>query len=329
EHVSLAERTARAHITLIMCLATDRNLALKGKATLSSTFSSYTAANAIDGVRYGPGLATCSATSSEMNSWWSLDLLDDYEISTVIISNRGDDGPEQTNGAEIRIGNSLENNGNNNPICAVIPDLSVKSTVSFSCNGMRGRYVNVVIPTFQCLSLCEVEVYGTENLALNGTATHSSTHSSYVAANAIDGLRYRLGLAPSCSITSSESNPWWRLDLLGDYKISTVIISNRRDAGAEQTNGAEIRIGNSLDNNGNNNPICGVFPNLQVGTSITFSCNGMVGRYVNVVMPTVQYLSLCEVEVYGTVYREKTFLRLKFSSSGDVAAESDKILHQV
>ncbi|KAI7814353.1 hypothetical protein IRJ41_013525 [Triplophysa rosa] len=285
-----------------MCsIVTFENLALKGKATLSSTFSSYTAANAIDGVRYGPGLATCSVTSFQSNPWWRLDLLGDYEISTVIISNRGDGSPEQTNGAEIRIGNSLENYGNNNPICAVISGLSVKSTVSFSCNGTVGRYVNVVIPTFQRLSLCEVEVYGTENLALNGTATHSSTHSTNVAANAIDGLRYRLGLAPSCSLTSSESNPWWRLDLLGDYEISTVIISNRGDGSPEQTSGAEIRIGNSLDNNGNNNPICAVIPGLPLRSTVSFSCYGMVGRYVNVVMSgRTSPLSLCEVEVHGT-----------------------------
>ncbi|XP_056599345.1 fucolectin-like [Triplophysa dalaica] len=168
-----------------------------------------------------------------------------------------------------------------------------------------------------------------KNLALKGAATHSSTMSTNVAANAIDGMRYRLDLAPSCSVTSSESNPWWRLDLLDYYEISTVIISNRRDAGDDQTNGAEIRIGDSLENSGNNNPVCVVIPNLQVGSSIIFSCNGMVGRYVNVFMPTAQTLSLCEVEVYGTAYHKKTFLRLKFSSSGDVAAESVKILHQL
>ncbi|XP_056596649.1 fucolectin-4-like [Triplophysa dalaica] len=97
-----------------------------------------------------------------MNSWWSLDLLDEYEIGTVILTNRGDGWAEQTNGAEIRIGNSLENNGNNNPICVVIPYLKIGTSIIFSCNGMVGRYVNVVMPTVQHLSLCEVEVYGTE-----------------------------------------------------------------------------------------------------------------------------------------------------------------------
>ncbi|XP_056599395.1 uncharacterized protein LOC130417698 [Triplophysa dalaica] len=316
------------------------NFAWEGTTTLSSTLSTnYTAAKAIDGVRYGPGLASCSVATFQSNPWWSLDLLNEYEISTVIISNRGICCAEHTNGAEIRIGNSIENNGNNNPICAVIPELLVKSTVSFSCIGMKGRYVNVLMPTFQRLALCEVEVYGTENLALKGTATLSSTYSTNVAANAIDGQRYRLDIAPTCSLTSSEMNPWWSLDLLDDYEITTVIISNRRDGFTEQTSGAEIRIGDSFENNGNNNPICAVIPGLQVRSTVSFSCYGMVGRYVNVVMSgRISPLSLCEVEVHGAgkldlfheiVYIKKTFLRLKFSSSGDVAAESDKILHQL
>ncbi|KAA0722782.1 Fucolectin-1 Precursor [Triplophysa tibetana] len=137
-----------------------------------------------------------------------------------------------------------------------------------------------------------------ENVALKGTVTQSSTYlNTWVAQRAIDGVRHK---DTYCSITLSEMNSWWRLDLLSEYEIGTVIITNRDNGWAEQTSGAEIRIGNSMENNGNNNPICVVIPNLQAGTSIIFSFNGTVGRYVNVVMPTVQHLSLCEVEVYGT-----------------------------
>ncbi|KAI7813901.1 hypothetical protein IRJ41_004039 [Triplophysa rosa] len=308
------------------------NLALRGTATQSSTLTPWAAQNANDGVRHGPGTAeSCSITSSESNPWWRLDLLHVYDISTVIITARSDGYLDQTNGAEIRIGNSLENNGNTNPICAVISTIPPGVSVSFSCNGMNGRYVNVLMPKVQYLSLCEVEVYRSENLAVKGTATQSTTYYNYVAENAIDGIRYAPGAAPFCSITSKQSNSWWRLDLLGYCEISTVIISNRGDAGTEQTNRAEIRIGNSLDNNGNNNPICAVIPDLPLRSTVSFSCNGMVGRYVNVVMLSDQYLTLCEVEVYGTgaIYKKQTFLRLKFSSSVDVAAESDKILHQL
>ncbi|KAI7814452.1 II-FBPL [Triplophysa rosa] len=89
------------------------------------------------------------------------------------------------------------------------------------------------------------------NLALKGTATHSSTYYDWAAQNAIDGVKYGDAY---CSSTSSDSNPWWRLDLLDAYSISTVIIT-AHDNYLGETTGAEIRIGHSLDNNGNNNPM--------------------------------------------------------------------------
>ncbi|KAL0189949.1 hypothetical protein M9458_017048, partial [Cirrhinus mrigala] len=90
-----------------------------------------------------------------------LDLRDVYKISKVVITNRNDCCAEQINGAEIRIGNSLENNGNDNPICAVIPAIPAGESYNYSCGGMEGRYVNLIIPgDMKILTLCEVEVYG-------------------------------------------------------------------------------------------------------------------------------------------------------------------------
>ena len=39
---------------------------------------------------------------------------------------------------------------------------------------------------------------------------------------------------------------------------------------------------------------------IRGGTTKTFDCNGMIGRYVNIVIPRRrEYLTLAEVEVYG------------------------------
>ncbi|XP_057183278.1 uncharacterized protein LOC130549968 [Triplophysa rosa] len=276
------------------------NLALNGSVTQSSTYSTWEASNAIDGVRYGPDASTyCSSTSSESDPWWRLDLLDVYNISTVIITAH-DDYMAETSGAEIRIGNSLDNNGNNNPICAVTPDPVTNNTVSYSCGVMVGRYVNVVMTgRTSYLTLCEVEIYGTENLAFRGTATQSSTYYNWEVQHAIDGVRYG-DVSTYCAGTESESNPWWRLDLLDVYNISTVIITAHDDYMGE-INGAEIRIGNSLDNNGNNNSICAVTPDPLPGNTVSLSCGVMEGRYVNVILSgRTSYLTLCELEVYGS-----------------------------
>ncbi|KAI7790686.1 hypothetical protein IRJ41_009707, partial [Triplophysa rosa] len=312
----------------LVCIpaSSGENLALKGTVTQSSTYLTHGAQYAIDGERYRDEF--CSTTAKENNPWWMLDLLNVYNISRVIITAHGSSLEETSGAAEIRIGNSLIKN----PTCAVIADPLPGNTVSYSCHGMEGRYVNVLRsgpPSH--LSLCEVEVYETDNLASKGTVTQSSTYLTRVAQHAVDGVRDGQDIGTYCSSTSLESVPWWRLDLLDVYEINTVIISARPDCCVVQTNGAEILIGNSLENNGNNNPICAVTSGLLLGHTISYSCGVMEGRYVNLFIPGSIVLSLCEVEVYGKFLgqRTKTFLRLKFSSSGDVAAESDDILHQL
>ena len=54
------------------------------------------------------------------------------------------------------------------PRCAKIRHLGSGVTKTFSCRGMTGRYVNVVIPgKRQYLTLAEVEVYGLKQPAIN------------------------------------------------------------------------------------------------------------------------------------------------------------------
>uniref|UniRef100_A0A672KV66 Fucolectin tachylectin-4 pentraxin-1 domain-containing protein n=1 Tax=Sinocyclocheilus grahami TaxID=75366 RepID=A0A672KV66_SINGR len=123
--------------------------------------------------------------------------------------------------------------------------------------------------------------------------------------NALDGLTIDFNpdfIQPSssCSSTTAQTNPWWRVDLRYIYRVSRVVITNRLDCCPEQIDGAEIRIGNSLENNGNNNPICAVISTIPSGATANFSCGGIEGRYVIVHIPgDVKTLSLCEAEVYG------------------------------
>uniref|UniRef100_A0A3B3TYM2 Fucolectin tachylectin-4 pentraxin-1 domain-containing protein n=1 Tax=Poecilia latipinna TaxID=48699 RepID=A0A3B3TYM2_9TELE len=138
-----------------------------------------------------------------------------------------------------------------------------------------------------------------ENLAIYGKATQSTLYSVYVAYNAIDGNRAANVAKHSCSATANEFNPWWRLDLGKTHKVFSIKITNRIED-YTRINGAEIRIGDSLDNNGNNNERCAVISTISPGFTETFLCNGMDGRYINVVVPgRTVHLHLCEVEVYA------------------------------
>ncbi|XP_050928869.1 LOW QUALITY PROTEIN: uncharacterized protein LOC108881964 [Lates calcarifer] len=397
------------------------NVAPSGTASQSTTLSdSARAWNAIDGKSdpvYYHGSCTHTA-HDQSDPWWRLLLPGIYRITAVSVTNR-DELAERINNAEIRIGNSAENNGNNNPRCAVIPSIPAAQTATFQCGGMEGRFVNVYLPgAAKVLTLCEVEVYGElvspllsgvvlgrnimvvgkrlcwsdalffcrdffwdllslpqsggadeagagaeslmgeewfwmsgdsmnynrldtssvwqntspcggvdssspslwtdlpcdehlyficltaaslPNVAPSGTASQSTTLSDSARAwKAIDGNSDPVYYHGSCTHTAhDQSDPWWRLLLPGIYRITAVSVTNR-DELAERINNAEIRIGNSAENNGNNNPRCAVIPSIPAAQTATFQCGGMEGRFVNVYLPgAAKVLTLCEVEVYG------------------------------
>uniref|UniRef100_A0A8P4G2N9 F5/8 type C domain-containing protein n=1 Tax=Dicentrarchus labrax TaxID=13489 RepID=A0A8P4G2N9_DICLA len=294
-----------------MCISTCsfiENVALRGKASQSSVNESGTANNAIDGNRdYNYPAGSCTQTAEQTNPWWRVDLLEPYIVTSIIITNRGDCCAERIDGAEIHIGNSLQDGGVTNPVVGVISRIPAGRSLKMTLTGLaEGRYVTVaLLGSRKVLTLCEVEVYGYraptgENLALQGKASQSSLHSTGIAYNAIDGNRASFWNQGSCSHTAHDFNAWWRLDLGKTHKVFSVSITNYRNYPL-RIRGAEIRIGDSLENNGNNNPRCAVVSSITGGFTETYQCNGMDGRYVNVVVPgRNEYLSLCEVEVYGS-----------------------------
>ncbi|XP_049328359.1 fucolectin-like [Astyanax mexicanus] len=173
-----------------------------------------------------------------------------------------------------------------------------------------------------------------EDLALRGNATQSSSSDfpQFHAALANDGITNTNIYALSCSTTDRENQPWWRVDLLDVFNIGKVIVTNRGDCCPERLNGTEIRIGNSLQNNGNNNPRCAVINSTVPAVSYNFTCN-MTGRYVNLVIPADgAVLTLCEVEVYkAPELIKKGNLRMKMYSSENLgdSTVTDKVLQQI
>ncbi|XP_067299702.1 fucolectin-6-like [Pseudorasbora parva] len=274
------------------------NIAGWGTPSQSAVLDNENPQNALD-----RNPSTITHTPSQTDPWWTLDLLKVYTVTRVVITNRNS-WSERINGAEIRVGNVSD--AFSNPICAVIPSIPEGASSNFPCNRMAGRYVSVVIRGIdRYLTLAEVEVYVVypDNLAAGRSVTQSSNVGSWTAEQAID---FNPGFFPqpslACSSTDSQTNPWWRLDLGQIYRVSRVVVTNRRDCCPERINGAEIRIGNSLDNNGNNNPVCAVISSIPAGDSSTYTCNGMEGRYVNLIIPgDSRILTLCEVQVYGEV----------------------------
>ncbi|XP_078496922.1 pentraxin fusion protein-like isoform X2 [Lissotriton helveticus] len=319
---------------------TDPNVALSGTTSQSSTYDKFGAsANAIDGSLITNYLKnTCSHTDLDIEPWWMVDLGRVYQISFVVILNRGDCCSDRLNGTEVRVGNSDKDGGTRNHRCAKIPSLGLGETVNLNCTGMKGRYVTVTIPDHVgYLTLCEVRVHGVPapdnatdidepveesgeketssiveeakkllkhsnaapNVALAGQSYQSSTLGMATPDQANDGSLTNTNETGKCAHTQHEMEPWWTVDLMSSYKVFSVAVTVPADCSTEELAGAQIRVGNSASGRGKN-PSCGSIISVARGDTLSFDCGEMIGRYVTVFIPGREaVLVLCEVQVFG------------------------------
>ncbi|XP_055521506.1 fucolectin-like [Leucoraja erinacea] len=135
------------------------NVAMRGKATQSSTGGYATADKAIDGSRDGDyHHGSCTHTRSEPQPWWSVDLFAQESVLSVKITNRADCCSKRFKDVTVHVGNALKHLGGQNPVCGTISSLKAGETAVLDCHGMLGRFVDVVTG-HHILTLCEVEVY--------------------------------------------------------------------------------------------------------------------------------------------------------------------------
>ncbi|XP_070556415.1 uncharacterized protein [Ptychodera flava] len=259
---------------------------------------------------------SCTHTLQEQNSWWKVDLQDIHTVDNVVITNRQDCCSERLVGAVVRVGSSSDIE--TIPKCGdpISSDqVTASTTITIDCNaGTRGRYVIVQLEgQNQYLTLCEVEVYGallSENVAAGKSASQSSLYTISTPAgpeNAIDGNADSDWSSQSCTHTLQEENSWWKVDLQGTYKVDVIVITNRKDCCSERLVGAVVRVGSSEDIASNTQ--CGdtvTSEAVQGSTTLAFVCSGCpTGRYVSVQLEEKnEFLTLCEVEVYGSLAAE-------------------------
>uniref|UniRef100_A0A8C5B1Z3 Fucolectin tachylectin-4 pentraxin-1 domain-containing protein n=1 Tax=Gadus morhua TaxID=8049 RepID=A0A8C5B1Z3_GADMO len=286
-------------------VASRINVALSGTAIQSTTDWGGLAERSIDG-NSDPDFEhyTCSITAKQAKPWWRLELPGVYRVSEIVVTNRNI-GRSMLNNVEILIGDSLSNNGNDNPRCAIINDDPGCLTQTVKCWGMEGRFINFYRSSHEIeyLQLCEVKVYGAAsriNVALSGTAIQSSTSSGGLAERSIDGNNDPLWGHNSCSCTAGQARAWWRLELPGVYRVSEIEVTNR-NSNRWRLNNVEILIGDSLSNNGNDNPRCAIINDDPGCLTQTVKCWGMEGRFINLYRSSdaPESLQFCEVKVYG------------------------------
>ena len=145
------------------------------------------------------------------------------------------------------------------------------------------------------------------NLALGKTATQSSTYEAAAASRAVDGNT--LGTYGGASLThtaSAAAQDWWQVDLGRNSRIDAVTLWNRTDCCANRLSNAVVFVsatdmtGRTLDQlRADPAVIARQFGASNIAPTIGIPI-GAGGRFVRVQLTGQNYLSLAEVQVFGT-----------------------------
>ncbi|XP_066283953.1 uncharacterized protein [Branchiostoma lanceolatum] len=139
---------------------------------------------------------------------------------------------------------------------------------------------------------------GTTNIALHRLAAQSSTAARAAPGRAVDGNDSPVWVGESCTHTTNERDPWWRVDLGTSQSVGRVVVTNRKDCCSERLEGFRVYVGDNSDVTAN--PTCGG-PQSVVGKDvIAVNCGRLTGRYVGIALTGAgRILTLCEVKVFG------------------------------
>ena len=148
------------------------------------------------------------------------------------------------------------------------------------------------------------------DLALGKAATQSSTLAGYgsttAASSALDGNTDGNFFDGSVSHTNDDANAWWEVDLGSSATIGSVVIWNRTDCCSNRLNDYWVFVSNapflSTDTPATLQSRAGTWNSHQTtypNPSTTIAVNAS-GRYVRVQLSGTNYLSLAEVQVFGS-----------------------------
>ena len=161
------------------------------------------------------------------------------------------------------------------------------------------------------------------NLALNKTASQSSTDWDGDPTYAVDGNTDGTYSNDSVTHTQSEYQPWWEVDLETTVNIDTVNIWNRTDCCSSRLSEYYVLVSDSaftsddLDETLAQQGVESFYFSEEADTPTQVDVNS-TGRYVRVQLQGTNPLSLAEVEVMGT--ETITITATSSTDDGNVAA---------
>ena len=84
--------------------------------------------------------------------------------------------------------------------------------------------------------------------------------------------------------------------------VLKVAVKSGSTWGQTKINPFDIRVGDDGKDGGRGNPYCANEVTLPEGVMVDFTCPRFTyGRFVSILLNRIEYLQVCEVEVYGIV----------------------------
>nr|XP_034316557.1 fucolectin-like [Crassostrea gigas] len=183
-----------------------------------------------------------------------------------------------------------------NTPCGVFagPGTLSQLVVDMDCSSvLKGRFVKIAKTTVALTLFLP-------NIALGKPAAQSSTLDDYNAEYAVDGNRETDIYVDMCAFTGEgDRNPWWSVDLLAVYNITSVRILNIDDGDVLSLLLRDVTVTVGLTESDVNTP-CGFFAGPgNASQLVVIDCRTLLqGRFVKI-SKTTQSLILCEVDVFG------------------------------
>ncbi len=175
--------------------------------------------------------------------------------------------------------------------------------IKVSATGNSSYYHDVVLVKFDV-------VPDGSNVALNKTATQSSTSSQYGASASAAVNGNTDGTLSTTNVTHTaggEQEPWWQVDLGASYRINQINVWNRTNCCGDRLSDYHIFIkdtpftGSTISALQSETGVVDLHETTQPNpnTTIYTELKSLVGRYVRIQKNDGTALSLAEVEVFG------------------------------
>ena len=303
--------------------ATPVNIAVGKTTSQSSIHLTYGSSLAVDGNTNGNyTLGSVTATESDTNAWWQVDLGAVYSLTEIKIWNRTDCCSDRLSNFYVLVSDvpftSTDLNTANGQVgvSSYYFNGAAGSPSTIAIN-RSGRYIRIQLTSANYLSLAEVQVFSSglasqgmniaigKNTRQSSLLVSSSTSFLYGGSLAVDGNVDGVLLNRSVSSTNSDYQAWWQVDLGALYSITSLNVWNRSDNSQSRLSNFYVLVSdvpfNSTDlTTARNQP--GVSSYYFSGTAGNPSAVviNRTGRYVRIQLTATNYLSLTEIQVFST-----------------------------